>query len=224
MDKAALEELLGVELTDEQYESFNKQHESELDKARTQASATAAKNAAKKTKQELEGEVEKKAKEQAQQLLQDLLQTDEERMEGERKALEQERQALEAQKRTYAVETKLKTAGYEGDTLESLTSLFSVKDTIEDCESAVDSFLGVVNKTVEAKVDDVKAQLTGGGAASKSGGMQTAGIVNENQILEKVYSVASDANYVNSPHNSFQLDLAAITQLEAAYEAAGGTE
>jgi hypothetical protein len=225
MDKATLEALLGVEFTDEQYAEYSKQHESELDKARTQASQTAAKNAAKKTKSELEAEIELKAKEKAQDLLKMLTQSEEDKLEDARKALEADRAALEQEKKSTAVSAKLKAAGYKDNELSALTDLFSIKESIDDCEVAVDSFLESVNKTITAKVDEFKAALTKGGASPAVGaGSAQSTVLDEEKILSEVYSHVKDDGFANNRGSNMALDAYAIMMLENAQQTMGSTK
>lgn len=224
MDKATLEALLGTELTDEQFETYSKQYESDLDKARTQASKTAAKNAEAKAKQTFESTLEDEATKRAKELLESLTQTEEERLEAERKAIEADKLALEQDKKTAAVEAKLKAAGYEGDDLDSLKQLFSLKETVDSCETATDVFLAGVQKTVDAKVDAIKAELTDGGVPPANGGAAVKATLNENKVLETVFKQLDSDGFVDNPTSQRELDAQAFMALDEAYEASGGEE
>lgn len=221
MDRNAVAEMLGVaEISEEQWESFDKLYNSEVDKARTQASKTAAANAKKQAVLDAEASLDVKASAKAQELLTSLMQTEEEKLQAQlaegQKLLDADRNALNLEKREMAASAKLKANGYEGDTLSALVELFSVKPSVEECETAVDSFLESANKAIEAKVDAVKEELTKGGASPNLGkGGTTAASADEGKILTDIYARAKEDGFVNNRNSNMGLDVAALMALEA---------
>lgn len=224
MEKDAIATLLGIEVeavSDEQWETFNKQYESELDRARTQASKTAARNTIEQAKKDAEALLESKANEKAKELLESLTKTEEERIAAEaakeREEIAKERAALNLEKKQTAVKSKLAAAGYKGEELDSLVSVFSVKDDVSECESAVETFIEGLNKTVSEKVDEIKASLTTGGTPPAFGGTATGTeVVNEGKLLNEIYAETAKDTFRNDPASFIELDAYAIAALEAA--------
>lgn len=211
MDKEALAEILGVEeLTDEQFEKFKKAHESELDKARNQASQTAAKNAEKKAKGEFAKTLEEKAAEKAKSMLEALTQSEEEKLEAQRQELEEARKVLETEKKRTAVEAKFKAAGYEDEALEKFVNTFSVHDDVDSCVSAVDTFLETVNSTIETKVDTIKAELTSTGNVAGVHQGQTTPTVNEGKVVTDIYKKVNEDGFANTRQDNMNLDAHAV--------------
>lgn len=205
---------LGIELSDEQKAEFDKQAESEVDKARTQASETARKNAEKALKASQSAEIERIANEKAQKLLQALSQTEEEKIEAAKAELERDRQQLLHEKKETVISAKLKAAGYGDEQIKELTPVFTTGADIPSCEKAVDIMLGIANAQITSKVDAVKAELTNGGVASGINRGGTAPVMNEAKVLGSVYDQTKQADFVNSVAANRQLDLQAIMALD----------
>lgn len=221
----ALEELLsqlGLQLTDEQKEKFTAGIDSELDKARTQASKTARKNAEKEIREKVEADaqaaIEAQATAKAQEILKSLTQTEEEKLEDVRKQLENDRKALETDRKKLAVEAKFKANGYTDDEVSTLSQLFIAGQDVAACESMVDRFLEGQTARITAKVDEAKAALTNSGTPPQGAGTGTPGAkqLNESQILDSIYAKVSEEGFVNNHRNNLALDVAAITALDAA--------
>lgn len=220
MDKETLAEILGVEeVSDEQFEKFQKAHESELDKARNQASRTSAKNTEKKAREEFEKTLEEKANEKAKAMLEALTQSEEEKLEAQRKQLEEEKIALNVERKRSAVESRLKAAGYAEESLEKFTDMFSVYDDVDSCVSTVDTFLGTVKETVETQVNAAKSELLSAGspAGSNKGGSAGSGVVNVDKKISEIYEPLTKDGAINDRQANLNADIQAV---KAAFDGA----
>lgn len=119
----------------------------EGDKRATDAAATAYKKANAAQEQAIKDAVDAERER--------LKMDEQQRLEADRQALLNQQKAFEAEQKQFKARTRLASAGYGNEEIESLMPLFANAD-----DTAVESFIKVASTIVETKTNEIKKSLT----------------------------------------------------------------